>query len=220
MKYYLLLLGVSLVLVRCNNKADKNETTTDTTEIHKIKDSLVKSVDTALNNVQPSESETSIILANAKRIVQYIKDKNFQSLAGFVSPVSGLGFSSNSFIDSGDIRFSKEEVAGLWNNMKKYRFPDYGEGGKKTFREYYSADVYDKDFVKATEIELNKLKRGPNSDIFMLKDSYPNASFVDFHIPAPKDPDQELDWATLRLVFVKEGKEWWLVHIMHDNWTP
>ncbi len=217
MRYFLLLALTAILFTNCNNSSEKKETIKDS-DIPS--DTSTKLSDTATSSL-PDLTEANL-LSNAKTIVQLIKDGNFSEIAKYVSPAGGLGISSNGFIEKNDINFPKEKVAGLWTDQTKYKFPSYADEEdvtKITFREFYKSDIYDKDFITAKDVSLNKVMRGPTPSMpFNINETYAKGAFVDFYIPAPKE--MELDWATLRLIFVNENGNWWLRHLVHDNWTP
>jgi len=42
---------------------------------------------------------------------------------------------------------------------------------------------------------------------------------VEYHFPGIDPQYGGLDWRSLRLVFQQSGGEWYLVGIIHDQWT-
>jgi hypothetical protein len=49
---------------------------------------------------------------------------------------------------------------------------------------------------------------------------YPEGTRVEFYIqPSTSGSGQQLDWAALRLVFESVGDSWFLVGVIHDQWS-
>lgn len=208
-KIFLLLTIVSLAGCRNMDKENDKPITT--------KDSIVilPNTDAPASGI-PYDS----ILADAKRIINLIKAKDFNKISSFVSTDAGLRFSSNSYITKEDLQISKEQVPGLWTNEKKYTWgveEGSGEPIRKTFAGYYTSYIYAKDFAKAPEIEVNKTLRGNTTSITNFKEIYPESVNVDFHFPNTNE--DTYDWATLRLIFIKENDRWYLHHIQQENYS-
>lgn len=207
-KIFILLTIVSIA--GCQNKDKEKEIAT--------KDSIVLlpvNTDTLVPAI-PYDS----ILANAKRIINHIKAKEFDKVSSFVSIDSGLRFSSNSYITKEDLQVPKEQVAGLWTNGKKYTWgteEGSGEPIRKTFADYYTSYIYSKDFVNAPDIEVNKTLRGNTTSITNFKEVYPGSVNVDFHFPNTNE--DAYDWATLRFIFIKENDSWHLRHIQQESYS-
>jgi len=84
-----------------------------------------------------------------------------------------------------------------------------------SFDDYYPRYVIDRDFLRADEIAFGKaLQRGNELD--NLEERFPGAFVVEYYLDAR---DHGLDWHSLRLVFEREGDAWFLVAIVHVEWT-
>ena len=52
-----------------------------------------------------------------------------------------------------------------------------------------------------------------------LADAYPGCRYVDFSIPSADPVNDGLDWSSLKLVFQPEDDLWYLVGVVHGEWT-
>ena len=48
---------------------------------------------------------------------------------------------------------------------------------------------------------------------------YQSAVVVEFYFPGFDPQYAGMDWRSLRLVFMQQGSDWFLVGIIHDQWT-
>ena len=52
-----------------------------------------------------------------------------------------------------------------------------------------------------------------------LKEIYPNRHFIDYHFSGFDQKLKGMDWTSLRLVIEKQNGEYFLVAVIHDQWT-
>ena len=52
-----------------------------------------------------------------------------------------------------------------------------------------------------------------------IPDFYPGGMMVEYHFPGIDPEYGGLDWRSLRLVFIPYGEDWFLVGVVHDEWT-
>jgi hypothetical protein len=87
-----------------------------------------------------------------------------------------------------------------------------------TFAEYFERFIYSADFANPEQIGYNKVLQEGNS-INNIPEYYPQAEFVEYHFSG-FDPQYEgMDWQSLRLVFEKVDGRYYLVGIVHAEWT-
>ena len=167
-----------------------------------------------------AQTEKAQVLAKSKQVITALKNKNVNTLANYVHPTKGVRFSMAAYVDTQkDLTFRQKDV------RKLYSLPAYvwgqadgsGDDVKLNFAGYYKRYVYDRDFARAPKIVYNKfINRGDSGG--NLSEAYPNGKFVEYHFPGTKKYDG-IDWKSLRLVFEKSGKTWYLVGIIHDEWS-
>src|SRR5260370_34908736 len=92
----------------------------------------------------------------ASRAVQALKSRDMNELSKLVHPVKGVRFSPYAFLDvKADVRFTAAMIRGALTDSKVRVWGRYDCSGKPirlSFFEYYKRVVYDRHFVKASEI--------------------------------------------------------------------
>lgn len=92
-----------------------------------------------------------------------------------------------------------------------------GEPILLTTMEYFKKFVYDKDFANASQISYNALL-GSGNTLENQFQVYSDSIIVEYYLPG--DPKYEgIDWSSLRLVFNNYGNDWYLIGVIHNEWT-
>ncbi|KAB3532819.1 tropomyosin [Alkaliphilus serpentinus] len=171
---------------------------------------------------QLKENYTGRLLYNALYTVELLKDKNMDILSEMVHPSKGVRFSPYFYIDKEeDVVLSPEEVKGAFQNEEIYTWGNYdgsGEPIELTIEEYYHKFIYDEDFISPHLIG-NNTSIGEGNIIDNLNEVYPDASFVEFHFEGIDPQYEGIDWRSLKLVFEEYGGTWYLIGIIHGQWT-
>lgn len=161
-------------------------------------------------------------MKQAKAIVLALKEKNLGKLASFVHPEKGLRFSPYGTIqEKGDQVFSPTEILSLFSDSTARSWGYYDGSGKpikKNFSEYFTEFVYDVDFATAPKISFDE-PIGQGNTLNNIADVYPDAHVVEFHFPGFDQQYEGMDWKSLRLIFEAVNNQWFLVGIIHDQWT-
>lgn len=168
-----------------------------------------------------STSPQQAVLDKAFAVIKALEDQDMPTLSGYVHPLQGLRFSPYAYVNEADQVFSADQVASLLAADRTYTwgtFSGSGESIDMSFMEYYAQFIYDEDFAQANEMSLNH-RLGVSTSMDNIVDFYPTAMVVEFHFPG-FDPQLEgMDWRSLRLVFIQSDSTWYLVGIVHDQWT-
>lgn len=157
----------------------------------------------------------------AEANIEQIKKTDFAELEKYAHPQKGLRFSPYGYIDTNTARIvSKSRISELTKDTKKYvwgYFDGSGDVISMTFDEYYDKFIYDKDFASAPQTSVNQFL-GRGNTLNNISDVYPGSSFVEFYFPGSEKYDG-MDWKSLRLVYQKIDDKWFIVAIVHDEWT-
>jgi len=167
----------------------------------------------------PSVQQT--ILDQAFVIINLLKNSDMQELSLHVRPQMGLRFSPYATVKDSDQVFSPDQVAGLMTDPTVYLWGNYDGSGEPinlNFADYYAKFVYDEDFFNAPQIALNH-RLGTGNSIDNASVYYPGSMVVEFYFPGFDPQYTGMDWLSLRLVFMQQGYDWFLVGIIHDQWT-
>jgi len=215
-------------MIACKDKS-KNEGKVETSAIDTIQsvnrktDSLLK-----IKNFQDSsllvQRKDSILLKTTQNILTMLKNKNYSAFANYIHPVDGIRFSPYGFVDTvHDIKLSKQKFinqAGesgqdmiVWGE-----FDGTGDPIKMTLNNYMQRFVYDVDFVKPEKRSVNEFIGGGNS-LNNLELVYKNCDFTESHFSGFDKKYAGMDWKSLRLVFKIRDRKFFLVGIVHDEWT-
>lgn len=216
----IIILSIFTGLVGCNSKALKKNLEGKNTEISKLED-RVKELESQLNSIKQGTQDNKLVLRIID-VIRSIKNKDMAKLASYTHPTKGLRFSPYGYIDVNNSKvFTADEVKGLKENSQKYTWGNYDGSGEPinlNFNDYYGKFIYDKDFANP-QIIGNNIAVGKGNSLNNIKEVYPNGYFVELHFKGFDPKNGGMDWESLRLVFQEESGEWYLVSIIHDQWT-
>lgn len=162
------------------------------------------------------------VLITALNAMELLKNKNMAGLANLVHPEKGLRFSPYFYVDvQNDKVFDAQQVAGLDRDATIYTWGIYdgiGEPIDLTFNDYYDKFVYDEDFINPHLIG-NNTPIGSGNTVDNVSAAYPDGTFIEFHFTGFEPGNDGMDWRSLRLVFEQDEGQWYLVGIIHGQWT-
>ena len=144
------------------------------------------------NLADSSFNKDSLLFSLSNQILVSIKNKDFHSFTKFMHPDSGTRFSPYAYITTSDKQLNRQDFLKAVNSGKLI---DWG------------------------------ITAG-NGDIMLLtvKDYfakfYRNTEFTESYFSGFDKKYGGMDWRTLRLVYKKQQDEFYLVGIVHDEWTP
>ncbi len=167
----------------------------------------------------PTEPLTT--LETAEELIQALAEKDLARVAEFVHPEMGLRFSPYATILEDHLVFMVEDLPGLLTSDEVYTWGAYdgsGEPIELTFEGYYDEFVYSADFANPETVALN-MRIGQGNTLNNIQEFYPGSYFVEYHFSGFEEQYEGMDWQSLRLVFVEEDGIWFLVAIVHDQWT-
>lgn len=167
-------------------------------------------------------SENFPLLNTACLVNLFLHDRDYTALAGYVHPERGVTFTPYSTVDfDRDLTFMPEHIRTLDRDKSVYTWGIVDGRGtpiRMTMVEYLERYVYNKDYTQAREIGVDQIMTGGNA-LENLTDAYPGCRFVDFCIPSTDPVNDGLDWSSLKLVFEPLNDSWYLVGIVHGEWT-
>lgn len=174
-----------------------------------------------LNQTNNKKQPADVIRNESLEVLSLIKAKNMKKLSQFIHPKKGVRFSPYGHVATDtDLVFSSSKIKKLLSDKVKHLWGSYDGSGqpiKLTFANYYKRFVYDKDFINAKDVGYNKIL-GKGNIINNSFKVYPKSIIVEYHFPG-SDKSGSMDWKSLRLVFEKDNGIWYLVGIIHDEWT-
>ena len=217
-----LVLTAAIALTAC---ASKDSTTLEDQKL-KEKDEqiarLQEEKEQLENKIEELNKNKSNLLSRTIDVIELLKEKDMEGLSEYVHPTKGLRFSPYAYVDvKSDQVFTKEEVAKLGGNTEVYTWGNFDGSGdpiKMNFTDYYNRFVYDKDFANP-HIIGNNTEVGKGNTINNIHEVYTEGHFIEFHFTGFEDQYEGLDWRSLILVFEQHEGQWYLVGIVHNEWT-
>lgn len=225
---FILMMFLCLFMIACKDKS-KNVSNSETTtgdngrSVDRKTDSLLK-IKSLQDSIQLVQRKDSILLKTTQHILTMLKNKNYSAFANYIHPVEGIRFSPYGFVDTvHDIKLSKQkfinEAGKPVQDMVTWgEFAGTGDPIRMSLNNYMQRFVYDVDFVKPEKREVNKFIGSGNS-LNNLLSVYRDCDFTESHFSGFEEKYQGLDWKSLRLVFKERNKRFYLIGIVHDEWT-
>jgi hypothetical protein len=170
---------------------------------------------------KPIDKE-ALILELSKKVLTSIKTKDYKKLTEFIHPTSGVRFSPYAYIDTiTHLKFSKAQLLQEIKTKNKLDWGNYDGSGDTillTIEDYFSKFVYNADFLNAEKTSWNKMIGGGNS-LNNLETVYKDCDYVESYFSGFDKKYEGMDWCCLRLVFKKHLDKFYLITIVHDQWT-
>lgn len=166
----------------------------------------------------------SIILSISKEVLEIFKNKDYSELTRYFHPEMGVRFSPYAYIDTAsDLVFTKSYYKTYFTKLKPFPFhwgyyDGSGDSIKMPVKKYIERFVYDVDFLNAEKTTLNT-KSSNGSDLDNLNDIYPGCVYTESFFSGFDEKYGGMDWRALRLVYKEYEGKFYLVGIIHDEWT-
>ena len=224
-KFFVFLMLGSVLITGCKNGCGKkggDQPTEDSTGVN-----LGEGVDTLrttpkIDSAQIRLSKDSVLTSLTKEVLTIFKDKQYTKLDSLIHPEEGVRFSPYATVSADDKKFSREEFNALVTSNKNKKinwgsFDGSGDPISLTAAEYFKRFVYDANFVAPEKYDINNFIETGNS-INNLKAKYEGSDFTESHFSGSKK-NGGIDWKSVRLVFKEIGGKYYLVGVVHDQWT-
>ena len=168
------------------------------------------------------------VAAQTAGIIMALKNRNLENLSRFVHPDKGVRFSPYTYMrvepgspEGADLVFSSAHIAEFFADQTAYnwgQFDGSGEPINLTFEAYFERFIYDADFARPHAVGYNEII-GWGNTINNIAEVYPSAVTIEYHFEGFDPTFAGLDWRSLRLVLEEKEGAWYLVGIVHDEWT-
>lgn len=168
------------------------------------------------------------VAARANEIVQALRDRDWATVARAVHPEAGVRFSPYAYVHAGpgapedlDRSVQAGEIEALAVDPTIYRwgrFDGTGDPIDLDFAGYVDRFVYDADYAQPHVVGYGE-RVGWGNTIDNIAEVYPEAVTVEYHFTGFDPQVMGLDWRSLRLVLEEKDGNWYLVGVVHDEWT-
>ena len=163
-----------------------------------------------------------LVSARVLATLDALKKKDGAALAAVAHPTKGVRFTAYSYVQlAKDIVLMRGDLAKAYTDATKrtWGFTDgRGDPITLTFADYSTHYIWSRDFLVAPKTAYNK-PIGSGNSIDNTADVYPNAILFEAYDPGPVPAEESVRWQSLRLLFEPVGAEWFLVGVVHAEWT-
>ncbi|MCD6109649.1 hypothetical protein J7J83_02735 [bacterium] len=174
------------------------------------------------NTQNSTEDSAKLLQTTSVKAIGALKNKNMGYLSTLAHPVKGIRFSPYATVDiNNDIVLKADDLKNIRSNNKKFIWGTYdgkGDPIEEDFLTYFNEFVYDRDFANADKKTKNNSLSSGNS-LNNLKKIYPDSQYYEYYFPGFNPEMGGMDWEALRLVFEQYKGKWYLIGIIHDQWT-
>ena len=162
------------------------------------------------------------VRAAAAAALKAFESKDGAALVPLVHDTKGVRFSPYAYVDVvNDITLTRSEIADFWrdDSVRLWGAVDgTGDPILMSSSAYYERYVLDRDFSAAT-VSVNQ-DLGVGNTVNNVATAYPDAERVEYYVaPTMVDGEPSNDWTALRLVFELVDGRYYLVGVIHDQWT-
>ena len=226
-KLFVFIITVCSILIACNDKAKESKVEIETGDGVQAINSNADSLLTAKHlqdSIKLRHRKDSIFLRLTNNILVALKNKNYMAFANNIHPVSGIRFSPYGYVDTlSHLRFSREKfIATAKDDNQEMivwgKFDATGDPIRMTLNNYLQRFVYDVDFVRPEKRTVNDFIGAGNS-LNNLLSVYKDCDFTESYFSGFEKKYAGMDWKSLRLVFKERNGKFFLVGIIHDEWT-
>lgn len=167
-------------------------------------------------------NKDSLLRVTGTSVLEVLRNKNYNALGNYFFPAAAVRFSPYGFVDTtGDVKLTAAELAGLLSSGKKIHWGEQDGSGDPillTAKAYFEKFVYNADFLHAEKTGVDDFIGAGNS-LNNLREVYPGTRFIEYHFSGFDKKYGGMDWTSLRLVFKEKDGRYYLVAVVHDQWT-
>ena len=192
--------------------------------------SLEGAAPTPVATISPTTAARTLPAAEAQRLVSArvaatldaLKRRDGAALSAVAHPTRGVRFTPYPFVQvAKDVVLMRSELTGAYRDTKARTWgvsDGKGDPITLTFADYGARYVWSRDFLAATKTSYNK-PIGTGNSVDNTAEAYPNAILYEAYDPGPVPADEPFRWQSLRLLFEDVGGSWYLVGVVHAEWT-
>lgn len=178
------------------------------------------STSAARSAVSSTDADNTELLALSADILSALKTEDWSTLSTYVDTERGVTFTPQSTVDfTTDLTFSADALKTAAQDSTTYVWgvsSGTNEPIRMTITDYFQTYVWDQDYSAASEIGLDTVIHTGNA-VENVASAYEDCRFLDFYFPGSEDSGE--DWSALKLVFTWSNQQWYLVGIVHSEWT-
>lgn len=166
--------------------------------------------------------DNTLLLERSELVLDCLKDGDYAALSRLVHPAKGVTLTPYSTVSTEyDQTLTADEVARLDEDSQELVWGLLDGSGlpiRATGEEYFARFVFNADYTEAPEIGVDQVLMSGNA-LENVADAYPQARFVDYSFPGIDPALEGFDWCSLKLVFEPWENQWYLIAMVHGEWT-
>ncbi len=167
-------------------------------------------------------ADDQLLLERAGQVLEALKAQDYAALSGLVHPVHGVTFTPYSTVDSScDLELNRRQIAALgWDDTTYLWGVSDGSGDpiQITGAQYFQRYVFNADYTTAPNVSVDQVGISGNA-LENVAEAYPEGRFVEYCFPGIDPELNGFDWCSLKLVFEVWENQWYLVGMIHGEWT-
>jgi hypothetical protein len=149
------------------------------------------------------------------------KKRDGPALAALGHPSKGVRFSPYAYVQATNVTLTAAQLTNAFTDSTKRTWgvtDGKGDPIILTFADYTATYIYARDFASSSQTAFNKTI-GAGNTIDNTADIYPNAILFEAYDPGPDPSMKDFQWQCVRLLFERSGDRWFLVSVVHGEWT-
>ena len=201
---------IGIFLLSCDN--NQSSATND------ITDSVIEELSNS-NEAELSTDEQ--LMQRAKEALLTLKGQNLDEFKTFIHPTKGIRFTPYTTVDTvTDVVLQRIELSTDHSEslINWGVYDGSGEAILLQIKDYFEQFVYNVDFVNAEKHNVNKMIGVGNSLVNYIE-IYTDNPFTNHYFSGFDEQFDGLDWASISLFFEKYNDVYYLIGIIHNQWT-
>lgn len=170
----------------------------------------------------PTAEAQRLVGARVAATLDALKRRDDAALAALAHPTRGVRFSPYPYVNvASNVVLSRADLARAYTDTKVRTWgvaDGRGDPIAMTFADYNARYIFSRDFLNASKTSYNK-PIGSGNSIDNTAQAYPNAVLFEAYDPGPEPANESFRWQSLRLLFESEAGIWYLVGVVHGEWT-
>ncbi len=177
-----------------------------------------------ISDLKPTDTlaDEETLTTIATEILTTLKAKDYNAFAAYFHPTDGVLFSPYGFIDTATSKkLTRAEFIKLIAEHSTVNWGSYdgtGETITLTGAQYITKFVYNADYLQAEKTAYNQII-GKGNSLNNLAKIYPKHPFIEYYFSGFNKAYEGMDWSSLRLIFKQYQSSYYLVAVVHDQWT-
>ncbi len=188
------------------------------------KENIIEELQNEIETLSSSPSQSASLVSEAFTVLSHLANEDGAALANHAHPTRGVRFSPYFNVNlNTDITLYPGNTIGanMFTNTTVYVWGAYdgtGDSISGEYASYHDRFVYDEDYLNPELIGVNSIVGTGNMNN-NIEDIYTNDSYVEFHFSGFDPQFMGMDWRSLVLVFEEDNGSWYLVGVVHGEWT-